>query len=183
MPPSGLLARHRSLRWAFFIRRDALWQLDPRMATAVVHGVLGRRERGIGECSHGDGDTELLATLLGVEDGRSTHGAEPKPELGPVVACSYVFCGSAGDRVRGRKARECSEDASRPALARQAVTNPNSARLAVHLDPKLTAGASSCSIGHGKCRDARSSCLTFDISGRQKHAKRPFDCPRDGGVR
>lgn len=118
------------------------------MPSAVVDGVLRGREARVSESAYGDGDM-LFVPFFGMEHVRSADGAEPEPELCPLVSGANVFRGFAGDLVWHGEGGESREDAPGSTLASEAVTDPDAERLAMNLDAQLAAGARGCSRRHG----------------------------------
>src|SRR5262249_29008370 len=83
-----------------------------------------------------------------VKDGCPARGAKAEPEPRTLVARANVFGGGTEDRERRAEARERREYAARPLLAREAMAEADDARVAVHFDAELAAGAGSGSRRH-----------------------------------
>ena len=118
---------------------DPRWQLHPRMATAVVHRILRRREARVGECSDRHSDPRLPKALLGVEHGSSADRAEPEPEPRSMISGADTFGGCTEGLERRDETGQCGEDASGPPLTGQTVTDANALRLTFDFNAQLAA--------------------------------------------
>src|SRR6187455_567974 len=125
-----------------FERLHAGWHLHPLVPPAVVDRDLWRREIRVAESADRDAD-RIVVTLLAVEDRGAANRAEPETESRALVAGANVFRRGAGDLVWRSKAGERGEYASGALLARQAMADPDDARLALDFDAQLPAGAGS----------------------------------------
>ena len=76
-----------------------------------------------------------------------------------------------------------SERASGSPLAVRAVADAMHGRERVHCNGGLPAGTRCCHRRSFEREVAALRCLTFDMSGGPKGAKRPLERPLDGGVR
>jgi len=83
--------------------------------------------------------------LFGVEHRGAADRTEAKPESRTLIAGTYVFRGRARDVERRRETRERREHAAGAPLAGEAMADANAARLTVHFNAQLAAGAGCCS--------------------------------------
>jgi hypothetical protein len=118
------------------------------MSAAVIDRISRGRKARIGEGAHGDTHGRLLVTFFSVEHGRSADGAEPKPELGALIADTNMLGRGAKDPIGGGEAGQRCKDAAGPTLTGEAVANANPKRFAANFDAQLAAGTRGCSRTH-----------------------------------
>src|SRR5690606_16787745 len=100
---------------------------------------------------------------------RAADRAEAEPEACALVASADILGGAAGHPVGRGEGGERGKDAAGAALAGEAVAEADSARLTLHLDSQLTAGAGGCS---GRHRAPRGTCSTDYSTDRRFAAKK-----------
>ena len=151
-----------------------------------MHALLIHRERRRWKARFGE-RSDWNCNVFFVD--RIVHGgtafrAEVKCNSAPFVADADVRRRLAADlnSVPGEP-RLRAEHASSSALAGQAMTNGDAKGLFAYRETKLattTRGGTKC---HTWWNRMFFCCLTFDMSGGPKGAKRPSERPLDGGVR
>lgn len=118
------------------------------MLAAVVNRIPRRRKIRIAEGADGNGDGSVFISLLGMENRRSTDGAEAEPEFCAPIAGANIFRCRAMNPVGRRETGESGKDASGAALTGKAVTDADPLRFAVNFDPQLAACAGCRSRPH-----------------------------------
>jgi hypothetical protein len=118
----------------------------PCLAATGPTGACGCRRRKlealeswVSKRTHGHAHG-LILTVFGVEDGRSTNGAEPEFELGSLIPDANVLGGRAEDFERSRETGQRREDTTGPLLAGEAVANANALWFALDLNAQLSTG-------------------------------------------
>jgi len=116
---------------------------------AVVNGILGWREIGVGEGADGDADRAAILALFRMKEIGPADRAEAETEFGALIAGADVFGGAAGHLIIGAEGCEGGEDAAGAALAGEAVADADAERLALDRYLQLSAGAFGNSCPHG----------------------------------
>ena len=122
-------------------------QLYPRMPAAVVDRRLRRRKARVRERTHRDAHKPGFA-LLRVEEIRAAHRTKPEDEARALIAGAHVFGRRACNLVGSGETGQCSEDAASSPLASEAMTNADTARLALNLNAQLPTRTDSTSLEH-----------------------------------
>ena len=117
------------------------------MPAAVVDGNPWRRKARVGKRTDGDAHRPIV-TSFGVEDRGSANRTKPEHESRSSIADTNVLRRSAKNVERGGEARECCENAAGPLLAREAVADANTSRLAFDFYTQLSAGTGGGSGRH-----------------------------------
>lgn len=128
----------RRLGWIPVETLHAGRQRDPQMPSAVVDGYLRRRKRWVREGTDRDA-YRILPALFRMEEGSSADRTEAKGEARALVADARVLGGRAEDLVGRGETGQRGEHAAGSLLAREAMTESDTPRLAVHQDAQLAA--------------------------------------------
>src|SRR5436190_10905804 len=122
------------------------------MPSRVVARLRRRREGRVGEGADRD-DDQVRLVRLGVEDLRPAVGAEMKHvrlPVGLVRDARVVAVATRYLNLIGLEARLHAEGTAGPALAGEAVADGDRERIALGLEPKLTAVAGGFAGCHGR---------------------------------